>query len=243
MAAARWRTAAFAVAAVAVVAAACGSSSSSSSAQGNGITSESASEIVAQSRSTTTSAPSAHVVGLVRTGGQTIQLDFRYQKSTGGKGTVVVNGQSVSLTLVNQDLYMQGSHSFWVSVGGAFAANLLEGKWLKVPANDKDYSNLAELSSLSSLLDQLFSSQATWIKGPQSSINGQPVIAVTDNTPGEGGTLYIATTGPPYLIRAAGGTSGGSGQLNFGGYGEQVTITAPPNPVDISQLNGAGSGQ
>jgi hypothetical protein len=237
----RTRAAAVVLAAVAVVVGACGSSSST-----GGITSEPASKIVSQSRAATAGSPSAQVLGLVTTGGQTIHVDIRYAKGVGGAGTLVAGGQVLSVRLVGQGLYMQASQTLLSSLFGAAATRIPEGVWLKLPSGNEGNANFVALSSslysvasLGSLLDQLFSSSAKWVKGPQSSINKQPVIAVTDSTSGQGGTLYIATTGPAYLIRAGGGAKNGSEQLNFGAYGEPVSIEAPPNPVDVSQLNGS----
>jgi hypothetical protein len=59
------------------------------------------------------------------------------------------------------------------------------------------------------------------------------VIALHDTS--EDGTLYVATTGPPYPIRIQNSGSRG-GELNFGDFDATVALTPPKSSVDISDL-------
>ncbi len=53
----------------------------------------------------------------------------------------------------------------------------------------------------------------------------------------EQGTLYIATTGPAYPVAIVKeGTD--SGKITFDEWNKPVTLTAPSNSVDLSQLEG-----
>ena len=71
-------------------------------------------------------------------------------------------------------------------------------------------------------------------KGAITTVNGHKVIAVNDTT--KGGTLHVATTGKPYPIEVQKKGSEG-GRIAFDHYNEPVSLSAPANAVDLSQLH------
>src|ERR1700751_902878 len=105
------------------------------------------------------------------------------------------NGLGFQIVAVGPEVYINGSQSFWKTFGGAAAAQLLSGKWLKAPATGQ-LSSLATLTNVQKLFNQLLSSHGKLAKGKTTSIHGQEAIAVSDTT--NGGTLYVATTGKAY---------------------------------------------
>jgi hypothetical protein len=58
-------------------------------------------------------------------------------------------------------------------------------------------------------------------------------VAVIDTT--KGGTLYVATTGPPYPVQVSKKGSDG-GRIVFDRYNQSATLTAPVNAIDVSKL-------
>ena len=61
------------------------------------------------------------------------------------------------------------------------------------------------------------------------------MLAITDTS--RGGTLYVATTGPPYPVAVTkAGTS--SGRVLFTNWNAPVSVLAPTNAIDITQLAG-----
>ena len=76
-------------------------------------------------------------------------------------------------------------------------------------------------------------------KGATATVNGVPVIAITDQATADwcldvgaqcdGRTIYVATTGEPYPIRID--TGDGHIPLDFADFGASVDV--PPAPVDI----------
>ena len=93
--------------------------------------------------------------------------------------------------------YMKASEAFYKQIGGAAAAQLLKGKWLKTPAGSGEFASLGVLHELDKLLSSTLSTTGTLTKTSTTTINGQAAIGVTD---GQQGTLYIATTGPAYPV-------------------------------------------
>lgn len=208
----------------------CGGSSSSS---GNGVASKSATEIVSEARAAADSASSVHVSGSVKTAGSPVALDLNLASGKGGKGEISQSGFNFKLIIVGSTAYISGSSSFYKHLGGAAAAQLLAGKWLKVPVTTGEFASFSSLTDMRKLIDTTLASQGTLQKGATSTVGDQQAIAVTDAT--RGGTLYVATTGKPYPVQL---TKGGSesGTISFGSWNAPVAIEAPANSVDLSEL-------
>ncbi len=219
---------------LALVLAGCGSSSSSS---GNGIESKSASAILEATKTAASEAKSVHIEGSINSEGKPITLNMELLAGKGGKGTIGQEGFTIQLIQVEGSVYINGSSSFYKHVGGAAAAQLLQGRWLKAPANSGELASLASLTNLSKLVDSALASHGTLTKGSTATVNGQKAIALHDTT--KGGTLYVATTGKPYPLEIAkSGTE--SGKVTLDRWDQPVTLTAPKNAIDISKLQNGG---
>jgi hypothetical protein len=214
---------------VALALAACGSSGGGSS---NGITSKSPDDIVTAASSAVASVNSVHVSGTVLSGGQHVTLDLNLVNGKGGRGSMAQNGLGFQIVALGPEVYINGSQSFWRTFGGAAAAQLLSGKWLKAPATGQ-LSSLATLTNVQKLFNQLLSSHGKLAKGKTTTIHGQQAVAVTDTT--NGGTLYVATTGKAYPLEIS-KTGAQGGQITFDHFNQPVTLTRPANAIDISQL-------
>ncbi len=71
-----------------------------------------------------------HVVGVVREGNQSVELDVRLQGQQ-GVALIRTNGATVRVVKVGSHVYVQGDDTFYEQFGGAEMARLLTGKWLK----------------------------------------------------------------------------------------------------------------
>lgn len=217
--------------AVALVAALAGCGGSSS--DGNGVASKSPTEIVAAAKTAADSASSVHVTGSIVNAGSTIALDMELLRGTGGRGKLSQNGLSFELVEIDNSVYIKGSPAFYRHFAGAAAAQLLQGKWLKAPANAGSFATLGSLTDLRKLLDSTLASHGSLAKGPTTKVEGQEAVGVKDLS--RGGTLYVATTGKPYPLQITKGGSGG-GTVTFSHWNAPVSVTAPANAVDLSQL-------
>lgn len=207
----------------------CGGSSSG----GNGVASKSPTDIVAAAKSAADSASSVHVTGSIVNAGTTIALDMELLRGTGGRGRISQNGLSFELVEVGDSVYIKGSPAFYQHFAGGAAAQLLQGKWLKAPANTGSFATLGSLTDLRKLLDSTLASHGTLARGATNKVEGQEVIGVKDLS--RGGTLYVATTGKPYPLQITKGGSGG-GTVTFNRWDAPVSVAAPANAVDLSQL-------
>jgi hypothetical protein len=206
----------------------CGSSSS-----GNGIASKSPVEIVAAAQKAADGASSVHVSGSIVNGTTPIALDMQLVTGKGGRGRLSENGLSFELIEVGGYVYINGSQAFYSHVAGAAAAQLLQGKWLKAPAGNASFASLGSLTNLHDLLDSTLASHGSLTKSATATIEGQQAVGVNDAT--KGGTLYVASTGTAYPLQIVKHGSSG-GKVTFNNWNAPVTLKAPANAVDITQL-------
>jgi hypothetical protein len=208
----------------------CGGSSSS-----NGVASKSADQILAASRAAAAGASSAHVSGSIVTASAPISLNL--DLATGaGRGQLSLGGLAFELIQTGGTVYIKGSTDFYRHIGGAAAAQLLQGRWLKAPTSTPEFASIASLTNLHRLLDSTLADHGALSKGAQTTVAGQKVIGLRDAT--RGGTLYVATTGKPYPVQISrAGNRGGS--VAFDRWNQPVSISAPANAIDLAQLRAA----
>jgi hypothetical protein len=211
----------------------CGSSGTS----GNGVSAKSAPEIVRESKSAADAATSVHVAGALKSGSSPVRLDLDLVAGKGARGEISQNGTAFKLIIVGDTAYISGSPAFYRSLGGAAAAQLFDGKWLKAPATKGDFASIGSLVDMRKLLDTTLTAHGTLVKGSTSRIGGQQAIAVTDTS--KDGTLYVATTGKPFPLQIAKGGSE-NGKITFDRWNQAVTITAPANAVNLAELKSLG---
>ena len=226
----RFRVATLTVAALLglVAVAGCGSSSS-----GNDVSSKSPDAIATASTDAIHGVKSVHVSGETVTGGSPTKFDLTLVSGKGGHGEMSQNGLSFQIVSLGGNVYINGSDTFWRHFGGQAAVQLFHGKWLKAPASGQ-LASISSLTNLQELFGKLLTEHGTLAKGAITTVNGHKVIAVNDTT--KGGTLYVATTGKPYPIEVQKKGSEG-GRIAFDHYNEPVSLSAPANAVDLSQLH------
>jgi hypothetical protein len=211
--------------------AACGGSGGS----GNGVAAKSADGIVAAAAASVKGVTAFRISGTVASGGQQITLDLSLVAGKGASGTLTENGLSFKLIAIGKTIYINGSPGFWRHFGGAAAATLFQGKWLKAPLGSGNFASLSSLTNAGELFNKLLDTHGTLKKVGQTTIAGQKVVGVRDLT--KGGTLYVATNGPAYPIEIV-SAGADQGHVSFGDFGQSTALTAPAGAIDISQLKG-----
>jgi hypothetical protein len=216
-------------------------------ASGNGIAAVSPRQILAKATKAQSGARSFTVTGLVRDGSQTTGLKVTASSTGNGFGSVSLNGETVQIIKVGPNVYFRSGSAFWAKQGGATAAELFANKWVEGPASNADFSQLASFFSTAQLTSQFLgdsSSSAILSRAGTSSINGQPVLVLKghDRTNSAGGSIFIATTGQPYVIRVSLAKGGGAtGVVTFSRFNAPVNPRAPKGAINIGQLKGASS--
>jgi hypothetical protein len=210
----------------------CGLSACGGGASDNGIASKSPDQIAGSVTNAASSVKSVHVFGSIVNSGTPITLDLNLVSGKGGGGQMSESGLSFQIISLGQKVYLKGSSAFWRHFGGAAAAQLFNGKWLRAPASGQ-FASVAQLTDLQLLFSKLLSSHGKLAKAGTSTVDGQKVLAVNDTT--QGGTLYVATSGKPYPVEIVKSGSQG-GHIVFDRFNKPVSLSAPKSSIDISQF-------
>jgi hypothetical protein len=203
------------------------------SSQGNGVAAKTPAEILAGAKVLAEAASAVHVSGSIISNGMPITLNMYLVASRGGRGQVSVNGLSFEVIRIHGTVFVKGSPAFYRHVAGPAAARLLEGRWLKAPASSGSLAALAPLTEVRQLADTNLAAHGPLAKGATTTVEGRRALAVRDTS--TGGTLFVATSGPPYplAITAAGA---GAGRVVFDHWNTIVPVLPPANALDITQL-------
>ena len=205
----------------------CGSSTSR-----KGLAARTPAEIVAATRLAADNAHSVHVSGAIVSAGSPITLDMDLLAGKGGRGHLSENGVNFELIQTGGSIYIKGTPAFYAHVGGAAAARLFRGRWLKVPATRGNFASLASLVDLRQLVDTTLAGHGALVKGPTTNVAGQRALTVTDTS--TGGTLHIAANGTTYPIEVTKAGAGG-GKIVFDRWNEPVSLAAPQNAIDLTR--------
>ncbi len=208
----------------------CGSSSS-----GNGVEGKSAADILKATEAAAKQAQSVHIEGSIVSEGKPITLNMELLEGKGGKGTISQDGFQIKLVQTGGSVYINGSSAFYQHVSGSAAAQLLQGRWLKAPANSGELASLASLTDLGRLVDTALAGHGNLVKGAKATVAGQSAIALKDTA--KGGTLYVATSGKPYPLEIVKGGHE-SGKVILDRWDQPVKLSAPSGAIDISKLQG-----
>ncbi|MDI1465636.1 hypothetical protein QEZ54_32165 [Catellatospora sp. KI3] len=195
---------------------------------GNGVEALEATEILTKAKDALGKAGSYRIKGEMTE--NKMKLDIR----VAGKdivGTITMGGASIDLLSVGGATYFKADEAFWTSqMGeqGAALGKLVGTKWIKVPADNKEFGDFFKIADVNELLKP----EGTIGKGKVETINGASAIALTEGA--EKGSLYVATTGEPYPLRLAG--PAGEGQIDFTDFGAKFDELKAPAEADVFDL-------
>lgn len=213
-----------------------GSSSAAPSASGNATiaVSELQSKVVAAMKAATT----FHLAGNGTASGKPLSFDIHFAPHKSA-GWVKQEGQKIEL--INPGgaaLYFRLPGALWKQLAGAQAAAMFTGKWVKVPANDKDFAPLAQAFDSQSFVSGI-SDEATGdlAKVGPATIDG--VAATEYKSASDSTQLFVAVSGPPVILKVVDKSSDG-GTATFSDYDKPYTPTLPPaaQTVDFSKMTG-----
>jgi hypothetical protein len=203
-------------------------------AAGNGVAKKSPSDILAAAAGAMNGLKSVHVAGSLVESGTTIGLDMDLVAGTGARGQISENGLSFKFVTLGRTIYIDGDKSFWNHFAGAAGAQLLQGKWFRAPITTGQFAQFSALTDIHQLVGSVVANHGSLAKGQTGAVDGQQTVALRDTT--QGGTLYVASTGAPYMIELTrSGTSGG--RVVFDHFNQPVSLSAPAGSIDASALS------
>jgi hypothetical protein len=198
-----------------------GAANAAATTNGNGVDKLSGTEILKRAAKASGAATSVRLRGEFPTDGKSMAVDIRAASKGSAYGDITTDGERIHVIRIGSTAYIKGDTAFWKSVGGQDAVRMFSGKYLKVPANDKDFRDLMSLTLISKVFSELLRPDGPVTKGERTRINGRAAIALGDGT---GDALYVATEGEPHVLRLKTGKE----VLDFLSYNERITVTRPP---------------
>jgi hypothetical protein len=197
-------------------------------AKPNGLEKKPAAQVRRDTAAALKSAKSVHVV--MSGPNQPVQMDLRIQGNA-STGTIGTGGAKLQITSVGSDTYLKGDQRALQMLGIAAAVRQRVGdRWIRVPAQQA--GSLAGFS-VDSLVGGLTRGDSPLQpKVEQATLDGRKVVVLTQRN---GAKLYIANTGPAYLLRTA-NAGPNAGRVDLSEFGVDFHITAPSGAVDLDQL-------
>jgi hypothetical protein len=208
---------------------ACGGGKSS-----NGEEKKTAAQIFDDAKAAVRQASSFHIAGETGQGSDRISLDVSLSPSRGG-GRITVKGATLQLVVSGGELYLKADEASWLKLTGkAGAAQLLANRWVKAPDTDANFRDLAGILDSSKFMENL-KPEGQVTKQAVTKLYGNSAIPLVDS---QGGTLYVAATGPAYILKIVdtGKSSGGAGTVTFDHYGNADVPAVPTGAVDLSAV-------
>ncbi|MFI8926430.1 hypothetical protein ACIG3E_01930 [Streptomyces sp. NPDC053474] len=163
-----------------------------------------------------------------------------------GKLTFAAGGGSADLVKRGDKVWMRPDSAFWrhqVPGGdGAAAAELFKNRYIHGSTSDPLLKGLAEVCDLKKLqksVDEDSDDDTDKLKkGDVTTVDGTKVVPLTSTEDGKKKTLYVASEGKPYLIRATEKGDGEDKTTTLRDYGEPVPTETPSaqDSVDIAKL-------
>ncbi|MEW2416846.1 hypothetical protein AB0953_24380 [Streptomyces sp. NPDC046866] len=221
---------------------------------GNGIEDEPAHVIAEKGRQSLLQARSLRWEGRTKDATGTYVVDFRLDREGNCTGTVELAPDKGRMEIVKRgrDVWMKPDATFWrkqVSEQAAKTmAQLLKGRWMHGRADDPELRELSASCDASHLQREYLPgpfAEKDVQKGGKALVKDTPAITVTGRSGADWATLYVATEGPPRLLRIQGRTDGTQGEADFSDYDKPVPsrTPAPADSVDVSDLQGRGAGR
>lgn len=215
-----------------VSAAACsssgGSSSSGSTSRADPLSAKSGNQIASQAISDLKSAPSFTMKGTIIETGSTLGVNLGYKAGEGCAGTVTQVGKgSFYIVVIGSTAWLKPDNAFWRSYSGNSASQviaLLGGRYLKGSTSNSNTAQFAQLCNSKSLVASM-TLPTSVSKGTVTTLNGQQVLPLTDNS--KGSTMYVTDTATPQIVQIIGTKAGNAGKVTFA-VGAPVTLTPPP---------------
>jgi hypothetical protein len=192
--------------------------------------------------SATESVTSVKIIGEIHETTQTISLDVSASTAGVGEGTVGLGTGLVAVRLVGGTIYFMGNKNFWTQQGNASDAQLFAGKWVDTAASTTSGKSLAEFLDSATFLKQLFGgsnlSSSKFTKVGTAKVAGKSTVVLSgvNEKTKTSGKIYVATSGPPYILKVVIGGDGDQGSLTFSQFNQPVHSVAPSGAIDLDTL-------
>jgi hypothetical protein len=182
---------------------------------------------------------SVHISGSIDQGSTDISLSLLVNGDGEGGGTFRQQGSNVELKRVGPILYFNAPKKFWSKDGTTAQAKKYGGKWIEVSALDSRFQSFDQFLNASDLVTAVFQGHTTPLTVSKTeTYEGHKVVVVKDVVVVKGkksyGQMYVLATGRPYVLKIVEKEPTESGTIIFSHYGKAVSITTPPEPINLT---------
>ena len=182
---------------------------------------------------------SVHVAGKITQGKNTILLDLLVNGDGEGGGEFIQQGNLIKIERVGPLLYFKAPAKFWASHATAAQTRTYGGKWIEFSAVDSRFTSFDQFLDAADLVVATFEGHtAPLTLDRPTTFAGHKVVVVKDTVVNNGkkstGQMYIAAKGPAYVYKIVDNTPGNVSTVVFDHYAKGVTLTVPPNPINLS---------
>jgi hypothetical protein len=182
---------------------------------------------------------SVRVAGKITQGKSVILLDLLVNGDGEGGGDFVQQGTLIKIERVGPLLYFNAPTKFWSTHATAAQTKEFGGKWIEFSAVDSRFTSFDQFLDAADLVTAVFDGHTTPLTVSRpTTFDGHKVVIVKDTVTKSGkkstGLMYIATKGPAYVYKIVNDTPGEVSTIVFTHYGKGVTLTVPPNAINLS---------
>ena len=181
---------------------------------------------------------SVSVAGKITQGKTVILLDLLVNGDGEGGGDFVQGGTLIRMERVGPLLYFNAPAKFWARHATAAQTNTFGGKWIEFSPVDSRFTSFDQFLDAADLVTAAFEGHTTPLSVSRpTTYRGHEVVVVKDTVTSSakksGNLMYIAAKGPT-STRSSNDTPGEVSTIVFSHYGRGVTLTVPPNAINLS---------
>ena len=182
---------------------------------------------------------SVHVVGKITQGKSQIILELLVNSDGEGGGEFVQNGNLIKIERVGPLLYFNAPSEFWATHATAAQTKTYGGKWIEFSAVDARFTSFDQFLHAADLVVAAFQGHTAPLSVSRpTTFAGHKVVIVKDTVTNNGkrstGLMYIAAKGPALVYKIVDDTPGDVSTVVFDHYGSGVTLTVPPNAINLT---------
>jgi hypothetical protein len=183
---------------------------------------------------------SVRIAGTIKQGTTTISLALTVNGDGEGGGTFIQDGYKILMKRVGPLLYFNAPQKFWAAHATKAQTKSYGGKWIEVSALDSRFQSFDQFLDAGDLVAAVFQGHTTPLTlSRPTTYQGHKVLIVSDTVVVKGksstGHMYVASTGRPIVYKIVDQSPTENGLILFSHYGKPVSITTPPEPINLTQ--------
>ena len=183
---------------------------------------------------------SVQVAGKITQGKSQIILELLVNADGEGGGEFVQQGNLIKIERVGPLLYFNAPTRFWAIHATAAQTKVYGGKWIEFSAVDPRFTSFDQFLDAADLVVAAFQGHTTPLTVSRpTTFAGHKVVDRQGHGHEQGGRRARAScTSPPrarpYVYKIVDDTPGDVSTVVFDHYGKGVTLTVPPNAINLS---------